>query len=61
MSKADWESEAEYYRHNYLARPRNHPKPVIPTGEKVRNGLGYPPTVKFMPRIGKTWDSLGRP
>lgn len=50
----------DFYRHNYLARPREYPKPSIPTGEKVRNGLGYPPTVKLMPHLNRPWVELGK-
>lgn len=55
------EARREYLRHNYLARRGpSYSRPTIPTGQKVRAGLGYAPTQKLMPNLGKPWTHLGR-
>ena len=55
-------TQEDILRHNYmLRRPKDYGRPVIPTGEKVRAGLGYAPTQKLMPNLGKPWRQLGTP
>lgn len=52
--------EQERLRHNFLERrPSDYGRATIPIGEKVRAGLGYPPTVKLMPNLGRPWVELG--
>ena len=54
-------TQEDILRHNFmLRRPKNYSRPVIPTGEKVRYGLGYGPTQKLMPNLGRPWSELGR-
>lgn len=53
---------ADFLRHNYLSRrPKSFSRPTIPTGQKVRAGLGYAPTQKLMPNLGRPWAQLGQP
>lgn len=55
------EERRDWLRHNYLARrPSAWGRSVIPVGHKVRAGLGYPPTSKLMPSLGRPWTELGR-
>jgi hypothetical protein len=52
--------QADFLRHNFLARRRpGFSRPTIPTGDKVRAGLGYPATQKLMPNLGRPWTTLG--
>lgn len=54
-------TQEDILRHNYmLRRGRDYSRPIIPTGEKVRAGLGYAPTQKLMPNLGRPWRELGR-
>ena len=54
-------SREDILRHNYLMRRSSTwGRSVIPIGVKIRAGLGYPPTSKLMPNLGRPWSELGK-